>query len=235
MKKTIVVAGFPGIGKTTYTQNNPHLLICDSDSSQFPKDETWPQNYVDHILSNIGVVDVILISTHDVVLKAMRAAGILFTVVVPQWYDKEDYVWGRIANRVTGLNNKEFCQLIYDNWDNWLGALTGVDSPYCSLAVDSLDDAMLILDYEAFGDSFGECPFCHQPFALQICDHEGNWKYNSEDYLYDSWSGLAFYVTHHNGKKECPIRTREQHNEYVGYDNWYSVRGAIRAFQWKIE
>ena len=54
MKKTKLVLGFPGVGKTMYYMKKKGKVdVLDSDSSTFPK-ECFPSNYIEHILENIG-------------------------------------------------------------------------------------------------------------------------------------------------------------------------------------
>lgn len=100
-KRTAVVAGFPGVGKS-YVFNNPEgLTVLDSDSSQFSwvegkqgeeRHPDFPANYIAHIKENIGKVDVIFVSTHTVVRKALSDAGIDFQLVYPHADLKSDYM-----------------------------------------------------------------------------------------------------------------------------------------------
>lgn len=49
--ETIVIAGFPGVGKSYAMRIDDGyngIYVRDSDSSKFPKDG-FPQNYVEHI------------------------------------------------------------------------------------------------------------------------------------------------------------------------------------------
>ena len=54
--------------------------------------------------------------------------------------------------------------------------------------------------------SMTPCPFCGKKPKIFFSDDEGNRKrQDSEEYLKDPWSGLAFWIAH---KAEgCPIRT----------------------------
>jgi len=81
MSKAIVIAGFPGVGKTTF-YNNTTLDVLDSDSSKFDKDD-FPQNYIEHIKKNLDKVDIILVSTHKEVREALKKEKISFIIIVP--------------------------------------------------------------------------------------------------------------------------------------------------------
>lgn len=230
MKKTKVIAGFPGIGKTTYAEDHPDLIIYDSDSSQFPKDETWPQNYIEHIQSKIGKADIVFTSTHDIVLKAMKDAEIDFAVFIPAQHQRKTWVEKRIQSRTTGLNNEKFCNLIRDNMVDWLEALE--DSDYEVFSVWSIELGLIAMDAEGWEKPFGVCPFCSKPFELQLCDAEGNWRSDSS-YLYEPWSGLGFQVTHNQGDEDCPIQTDEESQETIGNFQWDFAQKAREAFKWK--
>lgn len=155
--KTIIVAGFPGVGKT-YLFNNykdsDSFIVLDSDSSDYSwiKDENgkntttrnprFPGNYIDHIKYNIGKADLILVSTHKEVLDALDASGITYIIAFPNENLKEDYL-KRYKDRG---NDDKFIKLLSDNMDEWIGQIrdrienndnvAGVEftNPYTTLA-----------------------------------------------------------------------------------------------------
>jgi len=129
MKRTVVVSAFPCCGKTyafEHYQNKYSML--DSDSSQFSwiKDENgnntkvrnsnFPNNYIQHIKDNIGKVDIIFVSSHEQVRKAMNEAGIHFCTVYPKESMLNEWV-GRMYRRG---NDSKFIQFIIDNWDDFM-------------------------------------------------------------------------------------------------------------------
>jgi hypothetical protein len=143
MKDTKVIAAFPACGKTYYVENREEdNIVLDSDSSKFSwmngvdeqhefknrgkknyteqyikvRNPNFPNNYIEHIKENIGKVDYIFVSTHDVVRKALKQADIDFTLVFPEQSLKSEWI-GRCFLRGSG---EEFCQLISDQWDNWM-------------------------------------------------------------------------------------------------------------------
>lgn len=123
MKETKVVAGFPGTGKSYMFRNNTdNLVLLDSDSSKFSwiskgvRNPIFPQNYMEHIKENLGVADVIFVSTHDTVIKALQENGIPFTLVYPAKELKETY----LANYEQRGNDAQFIEFIKSNWDNFI-------------------------------------------------------------------------------------------------------------------
>lgn len=118
--KTIIVSAFPGTGKTHFFENSRKLTILDSDSSKFDKNH-FPKNYIEHILENIGKVDVVLVSSHKIVRDALVEAGIPFILVYPKKELKAEYI-ERYKQRG---NLKDFVDLIEKNWDSWIDGCSG--------------------------------------------------------------------------------------------------------------
>jgi len=114
-KSTILISAFPGVGKSYLFKNLKDYKILDSDSSTFDKD-LFPGNYIDHIKQNIGVVDIIMISTHDVVRKQLEENGLFFLLVYPDISLKDEYI-GRYNERG---NDDNFIKILGENWENWI-------------------------------------------------------------------------------------------------------------------
>jgi hypothetical protein len=114
-KSTILISAFPGVGKSYLFKNLKDYKILDSDSSKFDKD-LFPVNYIDHIKQNIGVVDIIMISTHDVVRQQLEENGLFFVLVYPDISLKDEYI-GRYNERG---NDDNFIKILGENWDNWI-------------------------------------------------------------------------------------------------------------------
>lgn len=131
MKQTKIISGFPGIGKTSLFNNEDfkELKIMDSDSSKFSWAEVgvrhpnFPDNYINHIKSNIGKVDVILVSSHDIVREALVKHGIPFTIVYPSKECKTTY----IENYKGRGNNEAFIEFIDKNWNKFLEDIDDID------------------------------------------------------------------------------------------------------------
>jgi len=58
---TMVIAGFPGVGKTTATKllKEKGIIVLDSDSSKFDK-QHFPANYIEHIKTALAEIKQIL-------------------------------------------------------------------------------------------------------------------------------------------------------------------------------
>jgi hypothetical protein len=117
-KKTIIISAFPGCGKSHLFRNKGEKNILDSDSSTFDK-SNFPQNYIEHIKSNIGIADLILVSSHKEVRDALVENGIDFTLVYPNRQIKDEY----IKRYIDRGNNENFVNLLQNNWDNWMNEL----------------------------------------------------------------------------------------------------------------
>lgn len=122
MKKTIVVSGFPGVGKSHLFNTNEKMTILDSDSSMFSwieegvRHPDFPNNYMEHIKENIGKVDNIFVSSHDIVREALKDNGIAYLLVYPSGELKEEYI-ERYKNRGS---NEGFINFISANWDKFI-------------------------------------------------------------------------------------------------------------------
>lgn len=132
MKQTKIIAAFPGTGKT-FLYNNPPTTytILDSDSSHYSwvtdengvntkeRNPDFPANYIQHIKDNVGLVDIIFVSSHDVVRNALYAANLSFHLVYPDHSLKNDYV-----QRYIDRGSPEgFVRLVEANWDVWMNDL----------------------------------------------------------------------------------------------------------------
>jgi hypothetical protein len=116
--KTIIISAFPGCGKSHLFRNKGDKQILDSDSSKFDKSK-FPQNYIDHIKSNIGLADMILVSSHKEVRDALVDNGIEFTLVYPNKDIKDEYIQRYIDRE----NEEKFVELLKKNWNIWIPEL----------------------------------------------------------------------------------------------------------------
>jgi len=129
-KPTIIISAFPACGKS-YMFNNYNgkpFTMFDSDSSEFSwiKDENgkntkernpeFPDNYIKHIKDNLHKVDVIFVSSHAVVRKALNDNKINFFMVYPAKIMKEEWI-RRFRERG---NDENFIKFISDNWDSFI-------------------------------------------------------------------------------------------------------------------
>lgn len=122
--KGVIIAGFPGIGKSYFASTFPGIC-SDSDSSQFDKSE-FPANYMDHIegLKQFKH-DVILVSSHKVVRDALIERGHEYYLVYPDQSCKQEYLQ-RYRERGSP---QSFIDLIDTHWDTWLAECRDVLHP----------------------------------------------------------------------------------------------------------
>ena len=142
MKKTLIISAFPACGKTFLYKNQEQLLFksqdglqihysfLDSDSSKFKKYDGWEKEYVNHIEENIGKVDSIFISQHDVVLQEIANRGLPAVTVGPEnlpWTTNENKMltkqqwFGRFVLRDNRhiANFMDWIKNLSENYDNW--------------------------------------------------------------------------------------------------------------------
>ena len=124
----MIISGFPGVGKTYCWQNKGRVL--DSDSSSFSwleegvRHPDFPQNYIDDIKEKIALgeifgFDLIFVSSHAVVRKALVDNGLPFVLVYPEAGLKQEYME---RFRLRG-SCPTFVDMISDNWDKWMTEL----------------------------------------------------------------------------------------------------------------
>ena len=138
--KTKIISAFPGTGKSYYHLHNENTL--DSDSSNFSwlydkfghklsdpngnqiRNPEFPQNYIEHIKSNIGKYEYIFVSSHKEVREALVNNCLLFYLIYPDYNDKEIYI-ERYKQRGS---SDDFIKLIENNWEDWIYELEDQES-----------------------------------------------------------------------------------------------------------
>lgn len=137
LKTTFVISAFPGCGKSYcfLNYNNKDLKILDSDSSQFSwikdkngnnttqRNSDFPNNYIKHIKENIGKVDIIFVSSHEIVRKVLFDNNIRIILIYPYKHCKHEYI-KRFRDRG---NDENFITFISDNWDEFIDNMDTID------------------------------------------------------------------------------------------------------------
>lgn len=131
--KAIVIAGFPGIGKS-FLFKHKDIKAADSDSSLFSwitvdgvrkRNPDFPRNYIEHIQKASRKNDVVLVSTHADVRNALDAAGICYALVYPTHKCKQEYI-----NRyVSRESPKAFCDMMSQKFDDFVSECMDHASP----------------------------------------------------------------------------------------------------------
>lgn len=122
---TIIISGFPGIGKS-YLFNNSSILgkelkILDSDSSKFSwlepgvRNPDFPNNYIKHIKDNIGKVNFILVSSHAHVRQMMKENNIQYYLVYPVNKNMKELYMSRYIQR---NSPEKFIKFMDEGWDD---------------------------------------------------------------------------------------------------------------------
>jgi len=128
--KRLIIAGFPGVGKSTAAINHPHLFldmessdyhwIINGDNSKICNPE-WPMNYVDAILNvanriinDKNIPFYICISTHSEVLRELDKRCIYYVAVLPK--SKDLYIQ-RYKDRG---NDEAFINLLNNKFDDFI-------------------------------------------------------------------------------------------------------------------
>ena len=128
-KKTIVVSAFPACGKSYMYENfngNPYTML-DSDSSKFSwiyedglktdkRNPNFIEDYITHIKENIGKVDVIFVSSHTEVRKALRDNNIRYFIVHPSLSMKDEMI-RRMKERG---NDEKFIEFQEKNFEKFI-------------------------------------------------------------------------------------------------------------------
>lgn len=101
-KQTIVISGFPGIGKSNLYDRGWDALDSDSSHFSWVKDSDgkntkerhpdFPNNYMEHIKNNLGKYDYIFVSSHENVRDALKENHINYFNVFPDYHLKYEYL-----------------------------------------------------------------------------------------------------------------------------------------------
>ena len=130
-KDTVIISAFPGTGKSYIKNNNRGgNVILDSDSNLFSwlynkdgslvsprtRNPDFPNNYIKHIKDNIGIADIIFISSHDIVRDALKKNNIKFITVYPHIDLMDEYIR---RYRLRG-NDESFTDFMQLNWSHFI-------------------------------------------------------------------------------------------------------------------
>ena len=150
-KNTIVISAFPACGKSWCFDNLKNKYdMSDSDSSNYSwirtidekgnevkvRNPDFPQNYIDHIKSLLGVKDFIFVSSHDVVRNALKEANIPYFLVYPDNTSDNKCVWtARMFNRESPISMIDFIQ---ENWDEFIEQMKMEEFPFHYILINKI-------------------------------------------------------------------------------------------------
>ena len=143
MKKTVIISAFPGCGKTTaYIKLKNKIDVLDSDSSLFDKKD-FPKNYIEHIKENIGKVDIIFVSSHQVVRNALKENNIHFSIYYPSKKRKSEMLE---LYKQRG-NNEDFIYFLDNHFDFFIDNIEKEDVSGLKIRLENEGDFILTDDY----------------------------------------------------------------------------------------
>ena len=88
-KDTIIISGFPGVGKSFLGKNNDDFI--DLDSSRYAGEDKW-QRYKERIEDALGIYKYIFVSSHQETRDILKELGLKYYVVYPDKNLKEEYL-----------------------------------------------------------------------------------------------------------------------------------------------
>jgi len=150
-KKALIVAGFPGVGKShMFREMGLELELADSDSSDFSwikdkdgnntdkRNPNFITDYEKHITGLVEWYDIIFISTHADVLSSM--SDIIDYILIPDIKSKDEYI-KRYKRRGSP---DAFITFLSKNWDDFLGEIIRLygDKVYVMPSGEYLIDSM---------------------------------------------------------------------------------------------
>lgn len=110
-----IICGFPGVGESYYHKRHKDISL-DSDSSSYPKDENWPENYINPACDKANRnTQYLLMSTHSDVRRGLDKQGFRYLVVIPEYNAKQAYL-DRFIKRGS---SEAFVGLMRSNWDGF--------------------------------------------------------------------------------------------------------------------
>lgn len=115
-KDTVIISGFPGVGKSFLGKGNDDSI--DLDSSRYVGEDKW-QRYKERIKDTIGVYKYVFVSSHQETRNILDELGFKYYVVYPDKNLKEEYI-RRYKERG---DKEEFVNLMDNNFDYFIDSI----------------------------------------------------------------------------------------------------------------
>ena len=117
MKQTIIISGFPGIGKSFLSITEGDKVL-DLDSGNFTGDNKW-QLYKQTLIDSIGKYKYLLVSTHDETRIILNELNAPYFIIFPDKSLKKEYIQ-RYKERG---NNDSFIKLMEEHFENFVNSI----------------------------------------------------------------------------------------------------------------
>ena len=127
MKKSILICGFPGIGKTTLSEmiRNKFKNLSVIDSEELHSDKlTFPKSYVENIKNSLNKINVILSSANPLVIEELINQNIWFTLFYPSLKRKNEM----IELYKLRADNEKMIKYMSQNYENIIHRYTNITS-----------------------------------------------------------------------------------------------------------
>lgn len=138
--QAVVISAFPGCGKTfAYTLLNKKFKILDSDDILLDK-KGFPNTYISSVINNISQYDIIFVSAHASVRKALNENGIYYTLYYPHKRRKEEF----IQNYKDRYSDSKMIVYLTKNYDRLVDEIDYVEEEnYSKIILENNDDFIL--------------------------------------------------------------------------------------------
>lgn len=162
--KTLVISGFPGIGKSYLTKKGKINDILDLDSSEFKKgdNKNWPMNYIQAIKLAVtnGYFKYIFVSSHSEVRKAMRDSDINYICIFPYysgniapeaWKEDRQLKSAYMGRYIRRGDSVQFIRKMEANWEQYISSMKADPMPKICL-FSAYDSLRTLLDPDEWGE-----------------------------------------------------------------------------------
>jgi hypothetical protein len=127
-KSAIVIAGFPGIGKSWFIETRAKgKRVADLEPSSFKcgKDQSgyWPSNYLTAVRQAMAESDIVLIATYPEIITTLVVEGVALIIVYPDSSQSVEY---EQRYRARG-NHERIIEILIKNFKSNVENLVALD------------------------------------------------------------------------------------------------------------
>ena len=140
-KDTIIISGFPGVGKSFLGKNNDDFI--DLDSSRYAGEDRW-RRYKERIEDALGIYKYIFVSSHQETRDILNELGLKYYVVYPDKNLKEEYL-----KRYKERGSKEdFIDLMNNNFESFIDSIENNSPNGVKVKLTKSDDFLKTVIYK---------------------------------------------------------------------------------------